>query len=359
MAQHQTGHNSGVIHSGIYYRPGSFKARFALQGHDMLLHYLADRSLPFELCGKLIVATAERELPRLQELQRRANTNGVPNVTWLGAKEIADREPEAKGLAALWVPSTGITDYRSVAAEYARDLEASGVDLVVGRIVEGGHATPDGFELETNSGPLEAGFVVNCAGLHSDSVARACGVVPPVCIVPFRGEYYRLRQSRAGLIRGLIYPVPDPAFPFLGVHFTRRIEGGIEAGPNAVWALAREGYHRKDVNAHDTARALLYPGFLRVVRDHLGTGIYENYRSLDRHRFASDLQKLVPAVRSDDLVPGGSGVRAQAVAPDGRLVDDFVIVEAPRSMHVLNAPSPGATASLAIGEHVAARVMLP
>lgn len=356
---HQTGHNSGVVHSGIYYRPGSLKARLTVDGHDRLVRYLRERQLPYESCGKLIVAAEPSELPALRELQRRAAANGVPGVTWLEGDRIPEHEPNARGVAALWVPGTGIADYRRVAEEYARDLATSGTELRLGRRVTGGQATAAGVTVETDQGPVETEFLVNCAGLQSDRIARACGIVPPVSIVPFRGEYYRLREPPGGLVRGLVYPVPDPAFPFLGVHFTRRIDGGLEAGPNAVWALAREGYRRRDVEVRDVAAALLDPGFLRVVRAHLGVGVYENYRSLDRHRFARDLQRLVPSVGPDDLLPGGAGVRAQAVAPDGRLVDDFVVVEGKRSLHVLNAPSPAATASLSIGDHVAGLVRPP
>lgn len=356
VGRHQSGHNSGVVHTGLYYRPGSLKARLCVEGRRRMLAYLRERSLPFEGCGKLVVATRREELPALDELQRRARANGIGDVDRLEGRALSEREPAAAGLAALWVPGTGITDYRQVAAEYRRDVEAAGGEVRTGRSVQGGTTHPGGAELATSEGPISARYVVNCGGLYSDRLARALGDRVPVSIVPFRGEYFVLRPDRSGLLRGLVYPVPDPALPFLGVHFTRTIDGRIEVGPNAVWAAAREGYRRTDVRLGEAAWAWTDPGFLRVVRRHLRTGLYETFRSIDRATFARDLGRLVPSIVPDDLLPGGAGVRAQAVRSDGTLCDDFVFQEGAAALHVLNAPSPGATASLAIGEHIAGRV---
>lgn len=330
VGAHQTGHNSGVIHSGIYYKPGSFKATLCVEGAQRMKDFCREHGIPHEICGKVVVATEEAELPRLDELQRRAAANGVPaeRITPGRLREI---EPEARGIAALHVPGTGIIDYIAVAKKLASFVE-----------VRTGVRVDDVRR-------LKADLVINCAGLHSDRVARS-----RTKIVPFRGEYYTLK--RPSLVKGLIYPVPDPAFPFLGVHFTRMVHGGVEAGPNAVLALQREGYSWSDINVRDFLETLAYRGFHKLARRHWRMGLMEVWRSWSRAAFLRSLQRLVPAVTMDDLEPGGSGVRAQALDPGGALVDDFRIERRPGQIHVLNAPSPAATASLAIGRHIASLV---
>lgn len=357
IATHQTGHNSGVIHAGLYYKPGSLKAGLCVEGVRLLTAYCDRRGIPYERCGKVVVATREQELPALEELLRRGTANGVPGLRRIGPEELREIEPQAAGLAALHSPGTGIISYRQVSGAIAADLAERGAEVVTGAPFLAAH--PDGPELrvQTGAGELSTRLLVNCAGLHSDRIARLLGVEPQVQIIPFRGEYYFLRPERQKLVRGLIYPVPDPALPFLGVHFTRTIDGRVEAGPNAVLALAREGYTRGSIRPGELWEALRYRGFHAVARKYWRTGLYEYYRSFSRREFVRSLQALVPAVRPDDVVPGGAGVRAQAVAPDGRLVDDFHIVETATAIHVLNAPSPAATASLAIGQQIAGLVL--
>lgn len=356
VGHHQTGHNSGVVHSGVYYRPGSLKAKLCVEGRELMIRYLQERSLPYAECGKVIIAVGPEEENRLRELHRRAIANGVEGTEWLDPAGIQSHEPNAQGTAGLWVPSTGITDYGRVARSLAADLTEAGIQVRRGSRLTGGTARNDGVTLETAAGPVEATFVVNCGGLQSDRLARALGVEPAVQIIPFRGDYYHIRSGREDLIEGLVYPVPDPAFPFLGVHFTRRVDGGLEAGPNAVLSLDREGYGRAQFKWSDVGATLAFRGFWHVARRHLRTGVFEAYRAWDRHRYAADLQRLVPSISADDLEAGGCGIRAQAVRPDGTLMDDFVLQPGPSSLHVLNAPSPGATASLAIGDFVAAQV---
>jgi L-2-hydroxyglutarate oxidase len=356
IAAHQTGHNSGVIHSGLYYKPGSLKARTCVAGRDALYRLCAEEGIAHERCGKLVVASTADELPRLDELERRGAANALGQVRRLDGSGIRACEPEATGVAALWVESTGIVDFAQVAAAYARRVESQGGEIRRNcRFVALRPGAP--ARVETSLGTIEARHVVNCAGLESDRIARRCGVDPGVRIVPFRGEYFTLRSERRSLVRGLIYPVPDPRFPFLGVHLTRRIDGAIEAGPNAVLALRRGGYGRWRISARDIAATLSYPGFWKLARRFWRTGAGELRRSGSRRLFARDLRKLVPAITAGDLAPGGNGVRAQAVDRRGNLVDDFVIVEAAGQTHVVNAPSPAATASLAIGETIAERVL--
>jgi L-2-hydroxyglutarate oxidase len=355
IARHQTGRNSGVIHSGLYYRPGSLKARTCIAGRNALEGYCERRGIPFERCGKVVVATGPQELPALDELERRGRANGLRGLRRLRPEELRDIEPHAQGVAALQVPEAGIVDFVAVARALAADVfERDGAVRTHCRFLR---LERDGSELvlETTAGEVRARTVVNCAGLRSDEVARRCGVDPQLRIVPFRGEYYQLVPERCFLVRHLIYPVPDPRFPFLGVHFTRRIDGSVEAGPNAVLALAREGYRWTDVSLGDIAGLLIYRGFWRMALRYGATGVAEAWRSLSRRAFVAALRRLVPEIRSEDLRPGGCGVRAQAVDPSGTLVDDFRIAVEGRTLHVLNAPSPAATASLAIGEAIAER----
>ncbi len=354
-AVHQTGHNSGVIHSGLYYRPGSLKARNCVSGRRRLIAFCDAHGIPCEICGKLVIATDRSEIPRLDELERRGRANGLAGLERLAPERIPEFEPHAAGVDALRVPETGIVDYRAVAAAYAEDLASSGVALHLRTRVIGIEQRPDGVIVATDAGDFEAGHAINCAGLQSDRVARLAGLEPDVRIVPFRGEYFDIAPERRHLLRSLIYPVPDPRFPFLGVHLTRRIDGSVEAGPNAVLALRREGYDRGSFDARDTWSSLSYPGFWKMARRYWRVGIGEMARSGSRARFARDLRRFVPDLRDTDLQPGGSGIRAQAVDRRGNLVDDFAIAASPRMLHVLNAPSPGATASLAIGDTLADR----
>lgn len=353
VGTHQTGRNSGVLHAGLYYRPGSLKARLCVEGKRRMEAFCQEHGVPYERCGKVVVATEERELPVLQQLFERGSANGVPGLELIGPGRLRELEPEAAGRAALYSPGTGIVDFRQVAAAMARLLAVRGVQVLTGARVLGVRRSDREAQVETTAGAVACRLLVNCAGLYSDVVARLAGDDPGVRIVPFRGEYYLLRPERRGLVRNLIYPVPDPALPFLGVHFTRMVSGEVEAGPNAVLALAREGYSWGRLNARELWGTLRYAGFRAVARRYWRTGLYEMWRSLSQRAFVASLRRLVPAVTTQDVVRGGAGVRAQAVAPDGRLLDDFHIVEAPRAVHVLNAPSPAATSSLAIGDYVA------
>lgn len=354
LANHQTGHNSGVVHSGIYYAPGSLKARLCTAGKAALERYVAERGLPYERCGKLIVAVEEGELGRLAELERRAVANGVGGLRVLDASELRSVEPNAVGLRALHSPETAIVDYRAVARSFADDVRAAGGELKLGtaavRLAERGR----GVAVETSAGSFTASALVACAGLQSDRLAALAGRRPAVRIVPFRGDYYTLKPAARELVKGLVYPVPDPALPFLGVHFTRLTDGRVIAGPNAVLALARERYGRADVNVHDLASTLGYAGFWRFARRHYRFGAAELWRDVVKRAYVRDMQRYVPAVTADDVEFGPSGIRAQALGRDGKLVDDFVLERTGRQLHVLNAPSPAATASMAIAEHIAA-----
>jgi L-2-hydroxyglutarate oxidase LhgO len=354
IAAHQSSHNSGVIHSGIYYAPGSLKAQNCVAGARELMAFCDANGIEYDLCGKVIVATEEEELPRLDALYQRGLANGVPGLELIDAARLRDLEPASAGIRALYSPKTGIIDYAEVAAAYAAHLEKAGGEVLLDARVLAIGQRPSSVLLETARGEVEATHVINCAGLYSDTVARMMGLRPGLRIIPFRGEYYMLKPEAHGLVRGLIYPVPDPQFPFLGVHFTRTIHGGVEAGPNAVLALAREGYTKTSVNLTETAGALAFPGFWRMAHRYWKTGAAEVYRSLSKPAFTKALQRYVPAIRAEHLDRGGAGVRAQAVDASGRLVDDFRIVEAKNAIHVLNAPSPGATASLAISANIVA-----
>jgi (S)-2-hydroxyglutarate dehydrogenase len=349
---HQTGHNSGVIHSGVYYRPGSLKARFCVQGAAEMIRFCDVHDIPYEICGKVIIATDDTQRSALEELRQRAIANGVPNVRLLAREELRDFEPNAAGVAALLVPGTAITLYKRVAEKYAELAIGRGAQVLTDSGVNAVRVTESGFTIETESGAYDSRFLINCAGLHSDRVARMTGTELPLRIIPFRGEYYELTPHRSALVRTLIYPVPDARFPFLGVHFTRRITGEIEAGPNAVLALKREGYRKTDFEAADVIDQLGFSGFWRMAGRYWRTGFGEAYRSLSKPAFVSALRALVPTISGEDLVNGSSGVRAQAVDRSGKLLDDFHFVGNSRTLHVCNVPSPAATASLPIGRHI-------
>ncbi len=356
VGRHQTGHNSGVLHCGLYYKPGSVKARLAVSGIRQMVEFCRDNGIPHEVCGKLVVAADETELPRLRALEERGAANGLEGLRWLNREEMREIEPHAGGVAALRVPQEGIVDYPKVCDALVEKLSNRGHRVVTSARVERLRANGDGWVAETAAGEFEAGFVINCGGLHCDRVAELAGERRELRILPFRGEYYKIRPERQHLVRNLIYPVPDPRFPFLGVHFTRLIHGGIEAGPNAVLAFAREGYRKTDFNARDLFDALSYTGFWRFLKRYPSMAWYELRRSFSRELFCRSLQRLVPEIQPDDLATGGSGVRAQAIAPEGELVQDFRFIARPNALHVLNAPSPAATASLAIGAEIAEMV---
>jgi len=356
VARHQTGHNSGVVHAGIYYTPGSLRARLCVAGVGRLRDFCAEHGVAYDAVGKVIVATDEDELPRLDRLLERGTANGVPGLRLIEADELREIEPQAAGLRAIHSPNTAIVDYPGVARALLVRLRARGARVEFDQPLVGVVDEPGGLRLATPRAAFRARRLIACAGLHADRIARLAGAQPQVRIVPFRGEYYFLRPERRDLVRGLIYPVPDPALPFLGVHFTRTVDGEVEAGPNAVLALAREGYGWNRVDVRDLAEVAGYPGFWRLARRFWRTGAFETYRSFSTAAFVRSLQKLVPAVTAADVRRGGAGVRAQAIDRHGRLVDDFAVVETERSLHVLNAPSPAATAALAIGDHLAERV---
>jgi (S)-2-hydroxyglutarate dehydrogenase len=356
VSSHQTGHNSGVIHSGLYYKPGSLKAVTCTTGRDAMYAFCESEGVPFRRCGKLVIATRDSELRRLGTLEERGRANGLQGLLRLGPEEIREIEPAVRALAGLWVEETGVVDFGGVGQALARRLARRGGQVLTNTRVLRIRSTDTGVRIGTSQGEIAAQMLVNCAGLQSDRVARLAGVDPGVAIIPFRGEYYVLRPERSDLIRNLIYPVPDPDLPFLGVHFTRRIDGRVEAGPNAVLSLNREGYGRWSVAPRDLGATVGYAGFWRLARRYWRTGIDEVARSLSKRRFTRSLQQLVPDLQEQDLRWGGCGVRAQAVNPAGQLLDDFHIVEGERSVHVVNAPSPAATAALGIGDQIAQRV---
>ena len=356
---HQTGHNSGVLHSGLYYKPGSLKARIAVRGCASMVRFCEEHGVAFELSGKVIVATSEEERPRLEGLLQRGRENGVPGLRAISAEELREIEPHARGLAALHSASTGIVSFRAVAEAMASVIAKSGGHVRTRARLLGFRREGDVVRLKTEAGDLLAKRVVTASGLHADRVAALCGAEPSARIVPFRGEYYRLRKETRGLVRNLIYPVPDPRFPFLGVHFTRGIDGEVEAGPNAVLALAREGYRKSDVSARDLWEMVRFPGTFRMARKHWRTGLEEYHRSFSKSAFVRKLQRLVPELTEDDLEPGGSGVRAMALERDGNLVDDFRLVEFGGFVHVLSAPSPAATSALAIADHIVGLLPIP
>jgi len=354
-ARHQTGRNSGVIHSGIYYKPGSLKAKLCREGNRRLVKFCEQHGIPHEACGKVIVATTASELPLLESLYERGIANGL-EAKKLGAAEVKEIEPHVSCLAGLHVPSTGIVDFVAVCEKLAELIEGHGGELRLGTRARRFHVDDNGGILETSKDPMAARWVINCAGLQSDRVAKLAGAEPGARIVPFRGEYYELKPGRRSLVRNLIYPVPDPSFPFLGVHFTRMIDGSVHAGPNAVLSLKREGYHRTSFNLRDFIDTMTYAGFWRLAAKHAKSGLEEMRRSFSKKAFVASLQKLIPEIREEDLVPGAAGVRAQALRPDGGLVDDFLIVHSPSAIHVCNAPSPAATASFEIARVIVANI---
>ena len=349
LAAHQTGHNSGVIHSGIYYKPGSLKAQTCVAGAKAIIAFCQQHAIPYEICGKVVVATSPAELPRLEELHRRGTANGVEGMEMIGPERLREIEPHATGVRALHVPTTGIIDFPRVAQTYARLIQEKGGDLRLRHELRGIVRTDGGLILETSQESIHSKFMINCGGLHCDRIARLAGAQPDLQIVPFRGEYYTIAPQRRTLVKNLIYPVPDPAFPFLGVHFTRTIDGLVEAGPNAVLAFAREGYKKSDFDARDLRETLTFSGFRKMARTYWRTGLGEMFRSFSKQAFLAALRRLLPELTLGDLQPGGSGVRAQAISSQGALIDDFMISVTGSALHVLNAPSPGATASLAIG----------
>jgi L-2-hydroxyglutarate oxidase LhgO len=356
VAAHQTGHNSGVIHSGLYYRPGSLKARLCVEGRDAMVAFCREHSVPHEVCGKIIVATEERELPGLHELLQRGHENGVPGIRELDAGQIREIEPYAAGLRGIHVPSTGITDFKLVAQKFAEIIAQAGGEVLLNHGVKGIAHHERGVILETASGTVDARYAVNCAGLHSDVIARMAGAPLGLRIVPFRGEYFDVAPSKHHYLQGLIYPVADPRYPFLGVHFTRRVGGGVHAGPNAVFSFKREGYSRTAFNLRDAVSTALFPGFWKMAGRYWKSGLGEMYRSWNKHAFTAAAQKLIPALSGHDLQPDGSGVRAQALDSSGNLLDDFYFAWDQRILHVGNVPSPAATASLVIGREIVARL---
>jgi L-2-hydroxyglutarate oxidase len=356
VGQHQTGHNSGVLHCGLYYKPGSVKAQLAVEGIRQMVEFCQRNQVPHEICGKLVVAADETEVDRLRALQERGAANGLDGLRWLGREEMREIEPHVGGVAGLRVPQEGIVDYARVCAALVARISERGARVVTGARVLRLRRAGAGWVAETGVGEFAADYLINCAGLQCDRVGELAGERREVRILPFRGEYYKIRAERQQLVRHLIYPVPDPRFPFLGVHFTRLIHGGIEAGPNAVLATAREGYRKTDFNAADLADVLTYAGFWRFLRRYPSMCWYELRRSFSRKLFCQSLARLVPEIQPDDLATGGSGVRAQAITPEGDLVQDFRFIVRSNALHVLNAPSPAATASLAIGAEIAGMV---
>lgn len=351
-SRHQTGNNSGVLHCGLYYKPGSTKARLAVQGIRRMVEFCRQHDVPFELCGKIVVATEPEEIPRLQALLERGTANGLQGLKLLGPEQIREREPHAAGLQAIHVPQEGIVDFVAASQAMATAVRSSGGEIQFSSQVIKLERKAETWRIQTSKGDFSADFLINCAGLHCDRLSRMAGNDEPARIVPFRGEYYKIKAERKDLVRNLIYPVPDPSFPFLGVHFTRLIHGGIEAGPNAVLAFAREGYKHTDFILRDTVETLTFQGFWRFFLRYPNMCWDEFRRSFSKTLFCRSLQRLVPELREDDLEQGGAGVRAQALSPTGELIQDFLFVRQPGALHVLNAPSPAATASLAIADEI-------
>ena len=353
FAPHQTGNNSGVIHSGLYYKPGSLKAKNCIEGRELMYRFCEENNIPHNRCGKIVIAIHDYEVPALHELEQRGLENGLKGLKRISKEEIKEHEPHADGILGLYVPETGIVDYSLVTEKYVEIITGCGGKVLTSTKFLNLVRKNGEMILETNRGEIKTRVLVNCAGLQSDTVAKKCGLKPNLQIIPFRGEYFTLVKEREFLIKNLIYPVPDPKFPFLGVHFTRMIKGGVEAGPNAVLSFKREGYKKYDFSLKDTFQMISYGGFWKMAARHYKMGIKEFYRSFNKSEFVSALQKLVPEIKNSDIYPGGAGVRAQALEPDGKLVDDFRIIETENMVHVLNAPSPAATASISIGNTIA------
>ena len=354
VARHQTGNNSGVIHSGLYYKPGSLKATNCVEGREKLYAFCQKYNLTHERCGKLVVAVDADEIPRLNELERRGKANGLKGLKRLNGNELKEYEPHVQGIAGLYVPDTGIVDYVQVAQTMQRLIEEKGHSVLTSVRFERLERSAEYLIVTTNNETIYTKYLINCGGLYSDRIASRCGLNPSVKIIPFRGEYYKIKEDKKHLVKNLIYPVPDPAFPFLGVHFTRMVNGAVEAGPNAVLAFKREGYTKFSFSLKDSLETFTYPGFIRLAKSYLKMGLAEMHRSFVKDAFVKALQRLIPEIQADDIEPGGAGIRAQALQADGKLVDDFRIMEGERMIHVLNAPSPAATASLSIGEKIAA-----
>lgn len=359
LAAHQTGHNSGVLHSGLYYQPGSLKARLCIEGREALVRFAAENGVAHEVCGKVVVATEEAELPQLEKIEANGRANGLTRIERIDSVTLRDHEPFCQGIAGLWVPYTGIVDFHALCAALASRLKAINPlnEIRLNSAVHSLESNAGYYSIGTSNDRVTAGFIVSCAGLQSDRLARLDGLRPPMRIVPFRGDYYELVPEARRLVRNLIYPVPDPAFPFLGVHFTRMTDGTVECGPNAVFAFARDGYSKTAFNSRDTAEALGFSGTWRLFRQHYQRGWAEYRRAFSKRRFLKTLQRLVPALSAAAIVPGRCGVRAMALQPNGALVDDFLIEEGERSFHVLNAPSPAATAGLSIGSFLTDRIL--
>ncbi|KKI86621.1 L-2-hydroxyglutarate oxidase [Shouchella clausii] len=355
VAAHQTGHNSGVIHSGIYYKPGSFKAKFAKAGNQSMTAFCQKHGLKVDICGKVIVATNKKELPLLDHLYQRGIDNGL-DLRMLSKEELHEAEPYVNGLAAISVPTAGIVSYKEVAEKLASLIAEKGGEIQLGTTVETISESNEGATIETDKGTFQTSYLINCAGLHSDRIAKLAGYHVDMKIVPFRGEYYKLRPEKRHLVKNLIYPVPNPDFPFLGVHFTRMIDGEVDAGPNAVLSFKREGYRKTDIDWQDVAEVIRYKGFWQLATKYWKEGTEEMIRSFSKKKFVENLQHLIPDVTEADLVPGPSGVRAQALTTDGKLVDDFQLIRGRNSLHVCNAPSPAATASLEIGKAIVEKV---
>ncbi|MEL4897052.1 L-2-hydroxyglutarate oxidase [Crocosphaera sp. Alani8] len=355
VAVHQTGHNSGVIHSGIYYKPGSFKAKFTRAGSQSMVEFCQKHDLPHEVCGKVIVATKKKELPLLDNLYKRGLENGL-KVKKISPEEVKEKEPYVSCLAGIYVPTSGIADYKKVCQKYAEIIQQQGGEIKLNtKVLKISNSNNCKF-VETNQGEIQAKFIINCGGLYSDRLAQLDKVNPQAKIVPFRGEYYQLTPEKSYLVKSLIYPVPNPEFPFLGVHFTKMIDGSVHAGPNAVLSLRREGYKKTDFDIKELAEVITYPGFWRLAAKHADEGIKEIIRSFSKAAFVSSLQQLIPEVTENDIVPCEAGVRAQALKMDGKLVEDFLIIQDEKALHVCNAPSPAATASLEIGKYIVGKI---
>ncbi|MEO5581237.1 MAG: L-2-hydroxyglutarate oxidase [Saprospiraceae bacterium] len=357
IATHQTSHNSGVIHSGIYYKPGSEKALNCLRGYSMMIDFCEKQSVPYKICGKVIVATKDKEVEGLKKIYKRGNENGLKALKLLDRNQLKEIEPHTEGIQAIWVPQAGIIQYKQVAFKLKTLIESKGGKIICDAQVRSIHRQSQGWVITTTNEVYQANYVITCGGLHADRLARLTDDSFDLKIIPFRGEYYTLRPEVHHLVKTLIYPVPNPSFPFLGVHFTSMISGGVEAGPNAVFALGRESYNWKTFNWSDTKETIAYPGFRKIARKYWWDGLYEMYRSLSKRAFVHALQRLIPEIKAVDLMEGGSGVRAQAIDPEGNIVDDFLFRQGKDILHVVNAPSPAATSSLSIGLSIAEKVL--